>query len=118
MLKLLMKMFWWLLQRGWVPDCILRWKIRRSLNQLMYEMDEEEKNYEEKIKNEKDFVEELKTYPIAINQTDANDQHYELPAEFFRLVLGPRLKESDKSIHLFISCISHLFCGLVEGENL
>ena len=115
MLKLLMKMFWWLLQRGWVPDCILRWKIRRSLNQLMYEMDEEEKNYEEKIKNENDFVEELKTLPIAINQTDANDQHYELPADFFRLVLGPRLKESVNFIYLFISCINHL--GLVvEGD--
>lgn len=33
--------------------------------------------------------------PIAINQSDANDQHYEVPAEFFHLILGPYLKYSS-----------------------
>jgi cyclopropane-fatty-acyl-phospholipid synthase len=32
--------------------------------------------------------------PIAINADDANAQHYEVPADFFRLVLGPRRKYS------------------------
>ena len=41
------------------------------------------------------LVEELSTGPIAEATTDANDQHYEVPAAFFELVLGPRLKYSS-----------------------
>jgi cyclopropane-fatty-acyl-phospholipid synthase len=33
-------------------------------------------------------------YPIAVHVDDANAQHYEIPAEFFTLVLGPRRKYS------------------------
>ena len=40
------------------------------------------------------FVRELRAAPIAVAVDDANEQHYEVPAEFFRLVLGPRLKYS------------------------
>lgn len=40
------------------------------------------------------FVEELKSGPIAIEEERANEQHYELPAEFFKLVLGPQKKYS------------------------
>ena len=36
----------------------------------------------------------LESGPITVNADDANRQHYELPPEFFRLVLGPRLKYS------------------------
>ena len=36
----------------------------------------------------------LKTGPIAENTLDANDQHYEVPANYFKSVLGPRLKYS------------------------
>ena len=41
------------------------------------------------------FVQELRSMPIAVLQEKANDQHYELPHEFFRLVLGPCLKYSS-----------------------
>ena len=41
------------------------------------------------------FVEELKQLPIAIAQDKANEQHYEVPDEFYQLVLGPRLKYSS-----------------------
>src|SRR3569623_3740251 len=34
-------------------------------------------------------------HPIAENTDAANSQHYELPAEFFQLVLGPRRKYSS-----------------------
>ena len=40
------------------------------------------------------FAEELKTLPVAVNTADANEQHYELPPEFFVAVLGPHLKYS------------------------
>jgi cyclopropane-fatty-acyl-phospholipid synthase len=41
------------------------------------------------------FAADMRTRAIAEHVQAANDQHYELPAEFFRLVLGPRLKYSS-----------------------
>jgi cyclopropane-fatty-acyl-phospholipid synthase len=40
------------------------------------------------------FVRELRSAPIAEQVERANEQHYEVPVEFFRHVLGPRLKYS------------------------
>lgn len=40
------------------------------------------------------FLEELRRSPIALQPEAPNEQHYELPTEFFQLVLGPRLKYS------------------------
>jgi len=44
---------------------------------------------------EAEFVRGMLARPIAENTAEANAQHYEVPAEFFRLVLGPRLKYSS-----------------------
>lgn len=41
-----------------------------------------------------DFVAEMSRFPVATHTDDANRQHYEVPAEFFSLVLGPRRKYS------------------------
>lgn len=41
-----------------------------------------------------DFAREMERYPIAIHTREANDQHYEVPARFFELVLGARRKYS------------------------
>ena len=41
MFKIVMKMFWWLLVRGWVPDFILRWKIRNGLKEMLEKMGHE-----------------------------------------------------------------------------
>ena len=41
------------------------------------------------------FARNMSAYPIAANTHEANAQHYEVPAEFFRLVLGPRRKYSS-----------------------
>jgi len=41
------------------------------------------------------FVEGLRRAAIAEQVEKPNEQHYELPAEFFQLVLGPRLKYSS-----------------------
>lgn len=40
------------------------------------------------------FVNGMKNFPIAIHTDEANEQHYEVPAPFFDLVLGPRRKYS------------------------
>lgn len=41
-----------------------------------------------------DFARGMADYPIATNTREANDQHYEVPAEFFALMLGPQRKYS------------------------
>jgi cyclopropane-fatty-acyl-phospholipid synthase len=40
------------------------------------------------------FVAHLRESPIAIETAAANQQHYEVPAEFFQIILGPALKYS------------------------
>ena len=40
------------------------------------------------------FVDELRSLPIAIQQTAANKQHYEVPTSYFLLCLGKHLKYS------------------------
>ena len=40
------------------------------------------------------FVEELRRSPIALVPAKPNEQHYEVPPEFFHLVLGPHMKYS------------------------
>ncbi len=41
------------------------------------------------------FARQMASRPIAENTAEANAQHYEVPAAFFRQVLGPRLKYSS-----------------------
>jgi cyclopropane-fatty-acyl-phospholipid synthase len=41
------------------------------------------------------FAAGMAAYPIAINTADANAQHYEIPQEFFALMLGPQRKYSS-----------------------
>jgi cyclopropane-fatty-acyl-phospholipid synthase len=40
------------------------------------------------------FLRATATLPIAINTAEANTQHYEIPARFFELILGPQRKYS------------------------
>ncbi|RYD87762.1 MAG: class I SAM-dependent methyltransferase, partial [Sphingomonadales bacterium] len=44
--------------------------------------------------NNEAFARTMKDFPIAIHTDDANAQHYEVPAAFFDLCLGPRRKYS------------------------
>lgn len=41
------------------------------------------------------FAETMRRYPVAVHTDAANEQHYELPPEFFALVLGPQRKYSS-----------------------
>jgi cyclopropane-fatty-acyl-phospholipid synthase len=44
---------------------------------------------------EQAFVETMAHFPVATHTGDANRQHYEVPPEFFSLVLGPQRKYSS-----------------------
>ncbi len=46
------------------------------------------------LNHEASFAAAMADYPIALHVDAANEQHYELPPEFFALILGPRRKYS------------------------
>jgi len=82
-----------IVEPGKIPDVLLRWGIRRL---LALRLREESIVHEETPRAEfQKFLEELQKSPVAIHSEKANEQHYEIPAEFFLHVLGKRLKYSS-----------------------
>ncbi|KAK9804356.1 hypothetical protein WJX72_008944 [[Myrmecia] bisecta] len=76
-----------------VPDFIIRRGIRYLLaKRLQSERVGGQEAYQQKVQA---FVEELKGMPIAIQTAAANEQHYEVPTEYFLLCLGKHLKYSS-----------------------
>jgi len=80
-------------EKNLVPDHIVRFGVRAQLQGQLLVVNS--LSLEEQIKKENDFVKELKSMNIAIAQDSANEQHYEVPAEFHQLTLGPMLKYSS-----------------------
>jgi cyclopropane-fatty-acyl-phospholipid synthase len=76
------------LETGRVPDPLLRAGIRAVCATRLRRERRRPPGFKDS------FVERLRESPIAEGVEKANEQHYEVPAEFFRLVLGPRLKYS------------------------
>ncbi len=81
-----------LLEKNLLPDGLIRLGIRRLLALRLRE--EDKGDMERQKAHLLRFLEELKKSPIALNTADANSQHYQVPTEFFQLVLGRRLKYS------------------------
>lgn len=79
-------------ERGWLPDAAIRRGIRRLLQARL--RDVERRTPDERQAATETLLERCRTGPIAAVPDQANAQHYEVPAEFFRLMLGPRLKYS------------------------
>ncbi|RZJ82141.1 MAG: class I SAM-dependent methyltransferase [Flavobacterium sp.] len=82
-----------LIENDKLPDPVLRAGIRKLLKKrLTDETVGDEELQQRKFIN---LVNELKSSPIAVNTSDANEQHYELPTEFFQYCLGKNLKYSS-----------------------
>jgi cyclopropane-fatty-acyl-phospholipid synthase len=71
---------------GLLPEPLIRWGIRRLLARRLRQ--------EERRLSTTTIEAELSQGPIALVPEAANRQHYELPPEFFALVLGAHLKYS------------------------
>jgi cyclopropane-fatty-acyl-phospholipid synthase len=82
-----------LLERGFVPDILIRLQIRRLLAQRLRE--ETRGGVEEQSDYSRRLIALIRSSPIAIDTASANEQHYEVPARFFELTLGRRLKYSS-----------------------
>jgi len=78
-------------ERGWVPDGLTRAAIRRLCRQRLSRSETEIRRGDA---SRLAFVDSLRNGPIAPVPEKANEQHYELPPEFFGEVLGPRRKYS------------------------
>lgn len=79
-------------EAGYVPDKLIRFGIRRLLNARLRALSQGSvTQQEERIQQ---LIANASAGPIALVPEQANRQHYEVPAEFFRLVLGRRLKYS------------------------
>jgi len=78
--------------KGWVPDFALRLGIRHFLGLRL--KDERQMTPELEDKKRMQVIEEFQNSKIAIETDKANDQHYQVPSDFFLKVLGPRLKYS------------------------
>lgn len=80
-------------ERGWVPDALVRHGIRQRLKRKL--LDEHLLDVEAQAERIQALMDELAQSPIAIETDKANEQHYEVEADFFKIVLGHRLKYSS-----------------------
>jgi len=81
-----------MLDHGLLPDFLTRAGIRFKLAQQIKEGTQGCVTLDQEAKQE--FIDSLKTMPIAICTAEANEQHYEVPPELYHIWLGPRKKYS------------------------
>ncbi len=78
-----------LAEHGWLPDRMIALGIRRLLRARLNDEAARFRRGEAEA-----FMTSLRDSPLALHTDAANAQHYEVPTEFFRQVLGPRMKYS------------------------
>merc|ERR1711959_470901 len=74
-------------ESGWIADFLVRRGIRRLLGSRLSEQ-------AQRISEKEELADSLQQGPLLIEADAANEQHYEVPPEFFQAVLGSRLKYS------------------------
>lgn len=81
-----------LLDNGYLPHAVIRVGIRRQLADRLQSIATTslESAYESKM----NYVKLLRSRPIAIETSTANEQHYEVGTSVLKGMLGPRMKYS------------------------
>jgi cyclopropane-fatty-acyl-phospholipid synthase len=82
-----------LVERGWVPDSLVRFGIRRRLATRLARIDAG--GPEARQERQRSLIDQLGRGPIAVHTEAANEQHYEVPSASFERVLGGHLKYSS-----------------------
>lgn len=82
-----------LAEAGWIPDALVRIGIRRMLEERLAQQDVGDPGARAEAFTR--FLGQVRASPVAVATDEANHQHYEVPAGFFQLMLGPRLKYSS-----------------------
>ena len=86
------KLAYELTENGLVPDSIVRRGIRSLLKQRLRDI--ESFDIELSGERQQDFIKHMAEAPIALLPHKANEQHYEIPQEFYEFVLGTHRKYS------------------------
>ncbi len=81
-----------LCERGLVPDALMRFGMRRLMAARLRQ--ESADHGELQFDSFRRRLLALRESAVALDTDKANEQHYEVPAAFFRQVLGPQLKYS------------------------
>ena len=80
-------------EEGWMPDSLVRAGIRRLLRERLQEIHADDPAKSSALTER--FVAALSNSAVALLPERANEQHYEVPASFFGLVLGQHRKYSS-----------------------
>ena len=80
-------------EQGRLPDPLVRAGIRRLLKERLAEIQADDAAAS--AHRAETFVEAMRTAPVALVPHKANEQHYEVPADFFGYVLGRHRKYSS-----------------------
>eukprot|EP01125_Pyxidicula_operculata_P011446 TRINITY_DN3751_c0_g1_i1.p1 TRINITY_DN3751_c0_g1~~TRINITY_DN3751_c0_g1_i1.p1 ORF type:complete len:374 (+),score=57.67 TRINITY_DN3751_c0_g1_i1:50-1123(+) len=73
------------LEKNVIPD----WLVRRQIRNLLYQrLLEKPTSYSALVEYKQKFYDDLRTKPIALSVDEANQQHYEVPTEFYHMCLG------------------------------
>ena len=81
-----------LIDKGLLPRSLVKSSVRYMLKR--YLTNSSKLSNSEIIQIQKDFCLKHSYGPIAKSTDEANNQHYEFPIEFFKTILGPKLKYS------------------------
>lgn len=81
-----------LMEQGQLPDQVIRLGVRKLCTDRLEQL--HVASLEERARREEAYRHSLITAPLAVHTKEANEQHYELPPEFFVLSLGKHLKYS------------------------
>ena len=73
-----------LTELGIIPESVLRVAIKKIIQQRLSEIPI---NTEERQSKKTDFIEALRSSPIALSTNQANEQHYEVPPSFFQEIV-------------------------------
>lgn len=106
-----------LAERRLLPDSLIRWGIQNQLKQHSLLL-------ENQSKSDSWWIEKLSRGPIAECTDTSKEQHYEVPTEYFKTVLGSHLKysacfwnESTPSLEMAEANMLRLSCEHAELKN-
>ncbi|MDF7826897.1 cyclopropane-fatty-acyl-phospholipid synthase [Pontiellaceae bacterium B12227] len=115
-----------LAEKGKMPDTAIRAGIRKLLRDRLKM--ESVSSHEEQLESLYKFSSRIAEGPIAVATDTANEQHYEVPSEFFQTFMGPHLKYScgywtvaDTTLKESEAFMLDLTCkraGLVDGMDI
>ncbi|MCP4092250.1 MAG: class I SAM-dependent methyltransferase [Planctomycetes bacterium] len=80
-------------ERSLLPDPMIRWGIRRLLGKRLRGLYGQ--TQESNSAGLSQWLQQMRSGPIAIDTGEANEQHYEVPADFYALCLGDHRKYSS-----------------------